>query len=155
MNTRDIGANLITEAIALHDEGLAAAIDAHALVDRIDAARDEGRRAVVGGDWVLVPREPTEAMTRAWWQSHFSDDPVPGGRSDADAYRAMLAAAPSPVTSAEPFAWAWRKVGDPLWQFDGNREFPPLSPPDGYEQKALYDHPARLDRGESTEPCSP
>jgi hypothetical protein len=35
-------------------------------------------------------------------------------------------------------AWAWRKIGDPLWQFMGNREYPPLSPPSGYEQQPLY-----------------
>jgi len=37
----------------------------------------------------------------------------------------------------EAVAWRWRKIGEPLWQFDGNREFPPVSPPPGYEQEAL------------------
>lgn len=49
-----------------------------------------------------------------------------------------------PRSSLDPVAvaWRWRKVGDPLWQFDGNREWPPLTPPPGYENEPLYTHPA-------------
>jgi hypothetical protein len=43
------------------------------------------------GGWVMVPREPTEAMMRAFWQMHFAEGP----KSDADCYRAMITAAPT------------------------------------------------------------
>lgn len=57
--------------------------------------------------------------------------------------RTILAALDRTAATGDvPFAWAWRKVGDPKWEFDGNREWPPISPPKGYEQVALYAHPS-------------
>lgn len=50
--------------------------------------------------WALVPREPTPEMVGAFWRvkngHHFADEPPPTDTSDYAAYRAMVAAAPSP-----------------------------------------------------------
>lgn len=48
--TRDEAANIITGAIADHDEGLAGAIDAHALVDRILALAPFADRVAVDAE---------------------------------------------------------------------------------------------------------
>lgn len=51
--------------------------------------------------WQLVPKEPTPNMTGAWYQykngHHWPEEPPPRDTSDYGAYRAMLAAAPSPT----------------------------------------------------------
>lgn len=51
--------------------------------------------------WRLVPVEPLPEMLGAWYRyksgHHFHDEPPPRDTSDYGAYRAMLAAAPSPV----------------------------------------------------------
>lgn len=54
------------------------------------------------GGWMLVPKEPTEAMMRAGADFHSDlmeadDDPSQSQDEFAVIYRAMLAAAPSPV----------------------------------------------------------
>lgn len=81
------------------------------LYDRADAilARDEGRRAVVGGDWVLVPRAADADMEAAayagvkpyhdfgdtYWRTHMPKDLF------RLAWNFMLAAAPSPPVAGE------------------------------------------------------
>lgn len=56
-------------------------------------------------EWVLVPREPTPEMVGAFWRvkngHHYHDEPPPTDRSDYAAYRAMLAASPSPEGTRE------------------------------------------------------
>lgn len=83
----------------------------------LSAARDEGRAEGLGGEWVMVPREPTEAMLAAghqqidWWrdgQETLTNDhqsQTPGGvgtncKQDLqDAWKAMLEALPAPPAS--------------------------------------------------------
>ena len=83
----------------------------------LSAARDEGRAEGLGGEWVMVPREPTEAMLAAGHQqidwcrngqrTLTTDDPsqTPGGvgtncKQDLqDAWKAMLEALPAPPAS--------------------------------------------------------
>lgn len=97
--------------IAVRDDELRGTAESLAKADAI-LARDEGRRGVVGGDWVLVPREITRPMRFAAWKADYLD----AGASDAEAsvraamreadpeeveganlaWSAMIAAAPSP-----------------------------------------------------------
>ncbi len=53
-------------------------------------------------EWVLVPREPTEAMLGRLWLE-IGDHPSKAHALDA--YRAMLDAAPAAPQQAEPVAW--------------------------------------------------
>lgn len=50
--------------------------------------------------WRVVPEEATVEMIAAWYKHkhgfHFHDEPPPQGTSCMGAYRAMLAASPSP-----------------------------------------------------------
>lgn len=55
------------------------------------------------GDYVLVPREPTEAMLRAGGDALPSGDVAPA--DVLDAYRAMLAAAPSAAKPVRSLEW--------------------------------------------------
>lgn len=54
--------------------------------------------------WKLVPVEPTPEMIGAWYRykngHHWPDDPAPEDTSDYGAYRAMLAASPTPPADA-------------------------------------------------------
>ena len=60
------------------------------------AARDEGRAEGLGGEWVMVPREPTREMLKA--AGDYADECARqnyGGAPDAEGvWDAMLAAAP-------------------------------------------------------------
>jgi hypothetical protein len=55
--------------------------------------------------WQLMPKEATPEIVGAWWRykngHHFQDDPAPTDTSDYGAYRAILAAAPSPSRTVE------------------------------------------------------
>ena len=61
------------------------------------AATPAAPRSAAPG-WVLVPVNPTKAMQDAWDTAPFSEDT---DVEFAGAYRAMLAAAPPPVTPSE------------------------------------------------------
>lgn len=81
----------------------------------LSAARDEGRAEGLGGEWVMVPVEPTEAMlakghhmidwSRTDQPTNTNDNPLqkPGGvgtncKEDLrDAWRAMIDARPLPT----------------------------------------------------------
>lgn len=71
----------------------------------------------VRGDWVLVPREPTEAMCKAAFESTWIGE-IP---SDIDAtnmediYRAMLQASPVPNTAAGQRPDAYQQLKDGKW----------------------------------------
>lgn len=41
----------------------------------------------------------------------------------------------------EPVAWRWRRTGDDQWSFFARGEYPPLTPPPGYEVEPLYAAP--------------
>lgn len=69
----------------------------------LSAARDEGRAEGLGGEWVMVPREPTSEMLKA--AGDYADECAIqnyGGAPDAEGvWDAMLAAAP-PASQTQP-----------------------------------------------------
>lgn len=68
------------------------------MTDRPDILNEPGK-------WAIVPVEPTPELVGAWYRHkngfHWYNEPAPEDTSDYGAYRAMLAASPSPTTLAD------------------------------------------------------
>ena len=78
------------------DAAFIAAANPQTVLALLSAARDEGRAEGLGGEWVMVPREPTREMLKA--AGDYADECARlnyGGAPDAEGvWDAMITAAP-------------------------------------------------------------
>lgn len=134
------------------ENSLGAGALAEALMPFLAAQHRREAEAGAPDGWVLVPREPTEAMIAAGAGAVAADhgaDLDPSAEADTSlAYRAMLAASPSsPALKTEPFCYVreWPAIFDP--QNGGEPASVDFSdvPKPGYEPlfkaSALGEHP--------------
>jgi hypothetical protein len=100
--------------------------------------------------WVLVPREPTEAMLDAFAGTPFSGLTTGKQRAEREAYAAMLSAAPSPPAGGgEPVAWLWEEEVDPTGEVIHGKTIQRVAfhwstPPKSAAVTPLYAHPPAI-----------
>jgi hypothetical protein len=133
----DFACDLIEEAVRLDLVPMGADSDATAYETRSMIAELQAYRraqpapAMVEGDWVMVPREPTKAMREAGMEAAMPNvDAVPDGPIEVQTYitremwHDMIAASPTPAAT-QPFSGVvvkeleWRNYGDEVVQGSG------------------------------------